>query len=121
MKQAKVIPGGEIRVLKTDDELLFAGMSSKDRITHLRALAKAKAVFAVPEAIDVAVDIMRTSESNRDRLTAIKLILDRGLGGVTEEEVQAYVPANEHMSNEDIEKYLGTGDAELGDSGGGDA
>ncbi len=107
--KSKVIKDEIVRVLKTDSELEFNALKSSDRITQLKARAKAIAVLATPEAISVAVEIMRSSESEKIRLEAVKVILDRGLGTVAEEDTTPYTKTHAAMSNEEIDGVLGEG------------
>lgn len=110
MNIKKINTNGEIRVLKTDEEVLVDAMSSSDRILILKARAKASCVVATPEMVDIIVNIARKGESEKVRLEAARSIVAYGLGTPDVEQTIPHGKYNDSLKNEEIDAVLSEDD-----------
>ncbi len=106
MNIKKILPTGEVRQLKTDDEVLVEAVTSLDRIRAVKALMKAKCVLKTPEMLEIISEIARFDVSSKTRFEAAKYIIDRGLGTPDKELPITTKKVEEMVTNEQLENAL---------------
>lgn len=111
MNIKKIDQSGMVRVLKTDKEVIVDVMTAADRVLVLKAKAKAAAVLATPEMIDIITELARTSKSEKIKLDAAKSIAAYGLGLPDKEQVIPHQGYNKNMPNEEIDAILSEDDS----------